>query len=131
MEYLTIKLIHQTAVVLSVAGFVVRGAASLAGADWVRQRAAKTLPHIVDTVLLLSAMALAWSLHLNPLTTPWLLAKIVGLVVYVGFGMVALRPGRPRAVRAAAWLLALVTVGYVVSVAMTKSPLGLLAVVQS
>jgi len=90
----------------------------------VSSRAAKTLPHLVDTVLLLSALTLAWMLRLTPGNAPWVLAKIVGLVVYVGLGVVALRPGRPLAVRAAAWLAALATVGWIVSVAVAKNPRG-------
>lgn len=124
MDYFAIKLVHQTAATLSIAGFVVRGAASLVGAQWVSSRAAKTLPHLVDSVLLLSALMLAWTLHLTPDRTPWLLAKIVGLVLYVALGVIALRPGRPRGVRAAAWMGALFVVAWIISVAVTKSPLG-------
>jgi uncharacterized membrane protein SirB2 len=126
MDYAVVKLIHQSAVALSLTGFFIRGAASLAGAQWVGSRAAKTLPHVIDSVLLLSALALAWMLRLTPGNAPWLLAKVVGLVVYVGFGVLALRPGRPRGVRAAAWMAALLTAGWIVSVAITKSPLGFL-----
>ena len=125
MDYVVVKLVHQTAVTLSISGFFIRGAASLSGAQWVNSRAAKTLPHLVDSVLLLSALALAWMLRLTPGNAPWLLAKIVGLVVYVGLGVVALRPGRPLKVRAAAWGAALATVWWIVSVAVTKSPLGI------
>jgi len=127
MEYATLKLVHQGAVVLSIAGFFVRGAAGLAGARWVRGRLARTLPHVVDTVLLASALGLAWMLRLTPGNAPWLLAKILGLIVYVGLGVVALRPGRPAAVRATAWLAALATVAWIVSVAITKTPLGFLS----
>ena len=93
---------------------------------WVRGRVAKTLPHGVDTVLLLSAVLLAWMLRLSPGATPWLAAKIIGLVVYIGLGMLALRPGRPVRVRALAWIAALLTFAWIVSVALTKSPLGAL-----
>ena len=127
MDYLTLKLVHQAAVALSLTGFFVRGAASLGGARWVGGRAAKTLPHIVDSVLLLSALALAWMLRLGPSNAPWLLAKIIGLVAYVLLGVIALRPGRPRTVRAAAWLAALLTAAWIVSVAVTKNPLGFAA----
>jgi uncharacterized membrane protein SirB2 len=127
LDYATIKLVHQGAVALSVTGFFVRGVASFAGARWVRSRAAKSLPHVVDTVLLLSALTLAWMLRLKPTDAPWLLAKIVGLVVYVGFGVVALRPGGSVAVRATAWVAALAAVGWIVSVAITKNPRGFLA----
>ena len=127
MDYFTLKTIHQGAVVLSLAGFVVRGAAALGGAAWVRGRIAKTLPHIVDTVLLVSALLLAWQLRLTPGNAPWLTAKIVGLLLYIGLGVLALRPGRPLTVRACAWLAALVVFGWIVSVALSKNPLGLLA----
>src|SRR6185295_20099020 len=126
MDYFTVKLVHQSAVALSIGGFFVRGAASLAGAHWVSGRAAKTLPHVVDSVLLISALTLAWMLRLGPGNAPWLLAKIVGLVAYVALGVVALRPGRSRAVRLSAWVGALVVVIWIVSVALTKDPLGFL-----
>ena len=126
MDYFALKLIHQIAVTLSITGFVARGAASLAGAAWVRGRLARTLPHVIDTVLLGSAVALAWLLQLNPLSTPWLGAKIVGLLAYIGLGMVALKPTRPPALRAAAWVAALLAFAQIVATAITKSPLGLL-----
>ena len=119
-----VKMVHQGAVALSLTGFFVRGCASLSGARWVNSRLGKTLPHIIDSVLLLSALTLAWMLRLTPMDSPWLLAKIGGLVVYVGLGIVALRPGRSAAVRATAWVAALATAGWIVSVAMTKSVFG-------
>ena len=127
MDYPTVKIIHQGAVALSFAGFFARGLGALAEAPWVRARAARTVPHIVDSVLLLSALWLAWTLRLNPAEAPWLLAKIIGLLAYIGLGVVALKPGRPRGVRAAAWFAALAVFIYIVSVALTKNPLGLLA----
>ncbi|MFT3666885.1 SirB2 family protein [Piscinibacter sp.] len=127
MDYFAIKLIHQGAVTLSIIGFIARGAASLTGAAWVRGRTARTLPHVVDTVLLASALTLAWMLRLNPLTTPWLAAKIAGLLVYIALGMVALKPARPRGVRVAAYAAALLVFAQIVATAFTKNPLGLLA----
>lgn len=122
MDYAALKLVHQTAVVLSIAGFFVRGLASLASAAWVRGRIARTLPHVVDTVLLLSALTLAWLLRLTPTAAPWLAAKIAGLLLYIGLGMLALRPGRPLALRASAWVAALGVFGWIVAVAITKDP---------
>ncbi len=127
MDYSTVKLIHQSAVALSVSGFFVRGLASLRGAAWVQGRLAKSLPQGVDTVLLLSALTLAWLAQLTPDRAPWLLAKVAGLVVYIALGMVALRPNRPRAVRAIAFVGALATVGWIISVAILKTPWGVLA----
>lgn len=127
MNYLAVRTFHETCVALSVTGFFVRGGAGLCGARWVQGRAAKTIPHVVDTALLTSAMVLLTLLKLNPFTAPWLVAKMSGLVVYVALGVVALRPGLARPVRLLAWLGALATVGWIISVAFTKSPLGFLA----
>ena len=126
MEYATLKLVHQTAVVLSISGFAARGIGALAGATWVRSRLARSLPHVVDTVLLASALGLAWLLRLNPLATPWLLAKIVGLLLYIALGTVALRPGLSKPLRAAALTGALLCFAQIVAMAIAKSPAGLL-----
>jgi uncharacterized membrane protein SirB2 len=127
VDYATIKLVHQSAVALSLAGFFARGAGALSGARWVAGRAAKTLPHIVDTILLVSAIVLAWLLRLSPFDAPWLMAKIVGLLVYIVLGAIALKPGPPLGVRAVAWVAAIATFGYIVSVALSKDPRGFLA----
>ncbi len=126
LDYASLKLTHQTAVLLSAIGFIARGLGVFIGAAWVHGRAARRWPHAVDTVLLVSALALAWVMRLNPLTTPWLAAKIGGLLLYIGLGMLALRAGRPMALRIAAWLAAGATLAWIVSVAVSKHPLGLL-----
>ena len=127
MEYLTLKTIHQTAVLLSVSGFFARGLAGLLGANWVRSRLAKTLPHLVDSVLLLSALLLAWTLRLSPGAAPWLMAKIAGLLLYIALGVLALRPGLALPLRCSAWLAALICYAWIASVALSKNPLGFLS----
>ena len=127
MDYAAWKLLHQGAVALSITGFVARGLGSFTQAAWVRQRVARTAPHVVDTLLLLSALVMAWTLRLTPGNAPWLTAKIAGLLLYIGLGLLALRPGRPLPLRIAAWAAALGVFGWIVSVAITKQPLGLLA----
>ena len=130
MDYATLKAIHLSAVTLSFFGFAARGLGVLAGAAWVRHRLVRTLPHVVDTVLLLSALGMLWLVRLSPWGVPWLQAKIAGLIVYIILGVLALRParagraGRSASVRLAAWIGALAVFGYIVSVALTKSPLG-------
>jgi uncharacterized membrane protein SirB2 len=127
VAYLVVRTVHQSAVALSIAGFVVRGLLSLAGSRLAATPVAKTLPHLVDTVLLVSALALAWMLRLDPIQAPWLQAKIAGLVLYIALGSVALGRGGSRKLRAAAWIGALATVAWIASVAITKSPFGAFA----
>ena len=89
------------------------------------------MPHVIDTVLLTSALLLAWMLRLTPAAAPWLTAKIVGLLIYIALGTLALRPGRPASVRAAAWIAAMLTFAWIVSVAIAKNPLGFFAFVRT
>jgi uncharacterized membrane protein SirB2 len=129
MDYVTLKVIHQSAVAISFAGFFARGIGMLGDAAWVQHRLAKTLPHLVDTVLIVSAIWLAAILRLTPSGSPWIGAKIAGLFVYIGIGMVALRFGRTKRVRASAWIVALLTFVWIVSVAITKDPRGFVSFV--
>ena len=129
MDYGVLKTIHESAVTLSFAGFFARGVGMLGDATWVKHRLAKTLPHLVDTVLIVSALWLAWILRLTPSNAPWIGAKIVGLFVYIGIGMVALRFGRTKGVRASAWILAMLVFAWIVSVAITKDPRGFVSFV--
>ena len=127
MDYATLKLVHQTTVALSLVGFFVRGVGSLSGARWVRFRVARIVPVLVDTLLLASAIALAWMMRLSPLDAPWLVAKIVALIIYIALGVVALKPEAPLPMRAASWVAALAVFGYIVSVAIAKDPRGFLS----
>jgi len=128
MDYLSIKYVHQSAVILSGIGFIVRGLASLRGSNWTQGRMAKSVPHVVDTVLLFSAVAMAFLANLSPLQTPWLLAKILGLIVYILLGVVALRIRIGRQIRLTAWVLAIFVLSWIVSVAVIKSPWGFFSV---
>ena len=87
-----------------------------------QQRWVRYAPHSVDTLLLASAITLAWQLGISPLQAPWLAAKIVALLAYIVIGSVALKRGKTRRVRLAAWLTAQAVFFYIVSVAVTHDP---------
>ena len=124
--YFTLKVVHISCAFISIAGFGLRGLWMATGHPLLQNTVVRRLPHVVDTFLLLSAIMLLVVLRLSPLETPWVAAKLVALLLYIGLGMVALRFGRTRGMRIGAWLLALVMAGYIVSVAYSKSPLGFL-----
>ena len=119
-----IKIIHVSCVMLSFAGFFVRGIWMLMESAQLQQRWVKTLPHVIDTLLLVSAIVLAVQMRLSPMDQPWLMAKIIALLIYIGVGMVALRLGRSKPIRLSAWLFGLATMLYMISVATSKSALG-------
>lgn len=125
--YSLIKHIHVTCVVLTGIGFLLRGIWMLTGSSLLSHRMTRWVPHVVDSVLLLSALALALMLHQYPFRDAWLTAKVLGLLGYIGLGSVALKRGRTGRQRLVAWLAALGVYSYIVSVAVTKQPTGFLA----
>ena len=123
MPYIALKHLHITFVALSGLLFLVRGIWMLRASPRLQQRWVKIVPHVVDTLLLASAIGLAvWS-HQYPGQMPWLTAKVVGLVAYIVLGTIALKRGRTKGVRAAAFVGALACFVYIVAVAVTKNPL--------
>ncbi|HEY6927867.1 MAG TPA: SirB2 family protein [Steroidobacteraceae bacterium] len=136
MDYIALKMLHISAVMVSFCGFVARGIGVLRGAPWVKHPATRRVADSVDTVLLLSAIGMLTVIHLWPWELPWLQAKIIGLIVYIALGIGALRPtragGQPRSMRFRlfCWVGALGVFGYIVSVALAKSPWGALMWIQ-
>jgi len=122
--YLVAKSIHVGCVVVSLAGFGVRGLLMLAGSPWLAARFVRIAPHVVDTLLLASALWLSWLLGQYPFADAWLTAKVLGLLAYIALGTVALRRGRSKSVRVVALLGALAAAAYVVAVAVTRDPRG-------
>jgi uncharacterized membrane protein SirB2 len=123
MDYLLLKHFHMTCAALSGSFFLVRGTWMLAESPLLRRRWVKTAPHLIDSLLLGSAIWLAvWS-HQYPGPQPWLTAKLVALIAYILLGSVALKYGRTKGVRALAYVGALATFGYIVTVAVTKNAL--------
>jgi uncharacterized membrane protein SirB2 len=104
--------------------FVLRAIWRMRAPERLAARWVRVVPHVVDTVLLASAIGLALMLENYPGTHGWLTAKVAGLVAYVVLGSIALRRGRTPAVRAIAFVAALAVFAYIVAVAFTKSPKG-------
>jgi len=123
LNFAATKLIHMGAAALSISLFILRGGWMLWSPQKLRQPWVKVLPHVIDTVLLAAALSLAWQLGAVAWRA-WLVAKVVGLLVYIVLGALALKRGRTRRTRVAAFVAAIATFGYIVMVALTKSPLG-------
>lgn len=118
-----VKIIHLTCVVLSGAGFVLRSAWMWQGSRWLEARPTRILPHVIDTVLLGSAIVLAVRIQQYPFVHAWLTAKVLALLAYIVLGSIALRRGASRRIRIVSALAAMAVFGYIVAVAMTRSPL--------
>ncbi|MEA3112106.1 MAG: hypothetical protein QOG58_1905 [Caballeronia sp.] len=121
--YLPLRSVHMTCAVLSILAFVIRYVWMLRESTLLQQRAVKIVPHIVDTLLLLSAIGLVGIIGFGS-NAAWLSAKIVGLIVYVVLGTLALKRGRTKGARAVFGLLAIIAFAFIASVARTHNPLG-------
>ena len=122
MSYALIKMIHVGSIILSYLLFFLRGVWLIKDSDNLRQRWVNILPHIVDTVLLTSAIALAIIIQQYPIGDAWLTAKVVGLLFYIYLGMIAMRFGKTRKKKIIAWVAAQFVFLYIVLIALTKSP---------
>lgn len=116
-----VKTVHVTTVVLTICGFVTRGTWMMRRSPLLDSRLARTLPHVNDTVLLLSALLAAAMLGQYPFMDAWLTAKVTGLLAYILLGAVALTYGPTYRIRIAAFGLAVAVFAYVVYVALTKN----------
>jgi uncharacterized membrane protein SirB2 len=84
-------------------------------------------PHLVDTVLLISALMLTTIIRQYPFVQGWLTLKVLLLVAYIVLGSIALKRGRTRRIRVAAFIAALASVLYLFSVARAHDPSGVFA----
>ena len=125
--YLALRNVHITCAILTIALFLLRGGLMLADSPWQRNVMLRYLPHAVDTALLTTALMLTTVIHQYPFAVDWLTAKVVLLVAYIVLGSIALKRGRTRAIRVTAFVAALATIGFLVTVAQAHHPLGMFA----
>jgi len=125
--YLALRHVHIACAVLTIALFALRGGLMLAESRWLQSPVLRFLPHVIDTVLLTTALMLLGIVHQYPFVHGWLTVKVVLLVVYIVLGSIAIKRGRTRQVRVAAFVAALVTVGFIYTVARAHHPLGIFA----
>ncbi len=120
----SLKMIHVLCAYLTGLGFLLRGILILLQNPLSQYRLTKTLPHIIDTFLLISGGLLAYSLSFSPLTQPWLAAKIIALFLYIGFGLLMLRFGNTAKRQYLGLLGGLLVYSYIIGVAHSKSVLS-------
>ena len=121
--YLDIKHLHMSLVTLSGVLFLLRGLLMLKSSKALQMKTLRIAPHIIDTGLLIAGVSLAVILGLKPSETPWIMAKLIALVVYIGLGTIAIKRGKTYTIRATAFVAALATFGYMIAVAITKNPI--------
>ncbi len=127
--YPQIKLVHVTAVFSSGGLFLMRGLMVQAGhQDWALSVTLRYLSYSIDTVLLTSALMLLTILPGATYANGWLAAKVTLLPAYVVLGSFALKRAGTQRRRLRYFAAALLTYGFMLTIAWTHHPLGLLSV---
>ena len=122
--YPVIKATHVGLALLSGAVFAGRGIGVLMGATAPMARSVRRLSQLIDTALLAAALLLLVILRLNPFAVPWLAAKLALLLAYIVFGILALRRAPTVIGKLVCYLIALLCLATMLSVARTHDPLG-------
>lgn len=122
MSYMALKHLHMTTVVITFVLFSLRAAWALMESPQLQRKWVKILPHVNDTVLLLSAIGMTLILQQYPFQAAWLTAKVIGLILYILLGTLAIKRARTPAVRKLSIGGAYLVFFYILGVALTKSP---------
>ncbi len=126
--YATMKTLHAALALLTIAGFLLRGLWMFSGSALLKHRVTRVLPHIIDTMFLLTGIYLLFQLGGVTLVQPWMLCKLAGLVAYIGIAAYALKGSGTPAIKAIAFVTALAVFAYAYGVSVSRSPASWLAV---
>lgn len=121
--YLFAKHLHMTAVALSIILFLLRFGLLSSGSQMLSKKWLKISPHVIDTVLLASAVWLCVILQLNPLAHDWLWQKIFAVIIYIGLGFYVLKAAKNPLQRGIGFVLALAALAIAVKLVMTRQGL--------
>ena len=114
--------VHLLTIFISFAGFIIRGIWMLLDSDKLNQRWVKIVPHINDTLLLLSGVGLVQVTKIYPWQHPWLATKLTALIVYILLGTIAIKRGKTKNQKIIAWILAMLVFIYMLLVAKYHNP---------
>jgi uncharacterized membrane protein SirB2 len=123
LSYLAVKHLHITCAAISGSFFIVRGIWKLRESAMLERRWVRILPHLVDTLLLASALTMVFWSGQYPFVQNWLTAKVLALLAYIVFGTIALKRGKTPAVRAWAFVVAVTLFAYILAVAISRQAL--------
>ena len=118
--YLIIKIVHMTCAMLTTLGFALRGYWMVTESSLLQSKPAKILPHIIDTLLLLSAIVLVVMSRQYPFVVGWVTFKVILLVAYIVLGTMALKRGKTRQQRIIYLVASIVTLLVIFAVAGIK-----------
>jgi len=124
--YSSIKMLHLLTVTVTTLMFVLRFFWLQTSSTMLQRRWVRIVPHLNDTLLLLSGILLVVITHFYPFSPQgaWLTEKLFGVIVYIVLGYIALgRKPRAQKVRWIAFIVAAVALVLIYHLATSKMPL--------
>ncbi|MBB1269516.1 SirB2 family protein [Shewanella sp. SR44-3] len=118
--YFAVKHLHLTLVAISVLFFVVRFVLQLRQSSIMDKKFVKVAPHVIDTFLLLSGLALCFIIQQFPFVDPWLTEKIIAVGAYILLGYMALRTDRNKLFKVFAFIGAIGWIVFAAKMAVFK-----------
>ncbi len=118
--YLMVKHIHMTAIAVSFLLLVLRFIWVMSNSGMMSKKWVKVVPHVIDTVLLASAITLCILLAQYPLYNGWLTEKVIGLIAYILLGLFALKLGKNKVIKSVAFVGAVAVFAMIGKIAVTK-----------
>lgn len=123
--YTALKHFHLLTVAISITLFVLRFFWQWRQSAMMSRRWVKIAPHLNDTLLFVSGIALVATFGFYPLLgmESWLTEKLFGVIIYILLGYVALgKKTKSQKLRALAFVLALGCLYLIIKLATTKIP---------
>ncbi len=118
--YMALKHTHLLLATTTIIFFWIRVFMKINSSNLLTRRFVKIAPHVIDTLLLIIGIILAVQLGLRPSAHPWLMAKLIALVGYIGLGILTLKTAKTNASTLTMALVATVVFIYIVGLAVTK-----------
>ncbi len=125
MMYMAMKHIHLTAIALSVLLFVTRYIMVMANSSIINKKFFKITPHVIDTIMLASGVALIFITGFIPFTAGngWLTEKLTCVLAYIALGYFTLHHGKNKVFKTFAFLGAIGWLVLAAQLAITKTPI--------
>lgn len=122
--YTAVKHIHLFMIACSVLLFVVRYVLMMVDSELRNKAFLKRVPHVVDSAMLLSGIALIFITGFIPFTgaAPWLTEKLTCVMVYIALAFVTLNNGKNKVFKTFAFFGALGWLMVAAKIAVTKVP---------
>lgn len=122
--YFALKHLHLLAIALSAILLSIRYALIMAESDKINHKLLRITPHIVDTVLILTGVALVFMLGFVPFTagSEWFTEKVTCILAYFALAFFTLKVARGKLIRTFAYFGAIGWLFMAGRIAVTKIP---------